>query len=263
MFSSLMRYTLTAALRDRIFLGFILIMLVIASISNFLGSATIVEQLSFSMVYKAGAMRLAGAISLVLFICFYIRRAYDSREIDFMVSRPVSRPMYVLSLAMSFMVIAAILACAIAGILYVSGVPDVAGWQIWSFSLLIEYILISLIAMFFAMVIKSAAGAALACFALYALGRMVGVLAGIADMPTDNQGLVIAGYFFDLISIFVPRFDLMGQTSWLVYGAAAVESDLTTTLKSIGLNWFLYAQGLVFGLLFILASIFDFTRKQF
>ena len=261
MFSSLMGYTLTAALRDRILLAFVLIMLIIASISNFLGSAAIVEQLQFSMVYKAGAMRLAGAVSLVLFICFYVRRAYDSREIDFLVSRPVSRPLYILSLATSFAVIAAALAVAISAAIYISGVPDVSGWQIWSFSLLIEYIVISMIAMFFAMVIKSAAG--LAGFALYALGRMIGVLSGIADMPTDNQGLVVAGYLFDLISVFVPRFDLMGQTAWLVYGAQAVAADMTDSLKAIGFNWFLYLQGLAFSLLFILATIFDFTRKQF
>ncbi len=263
MFWPLVKYTLTAAVRDRILLTFIILTLIIASLSNFFGSAAVVEQMEFALVYKAGALRLAGVICLVLFISFYIRRAFEAREVDFLLARPVSRAVYIFSHATSFVIIAAFLSAAIAIIVYLSGNPDFLGWQVWGFSIFIEFFIVSLVTLFFAMVITSAAGAAMAALALYALGRMIGTLSGIADMPSDHQALTWLSYFFDMISVFIPRFDLMGQTSWLVYGPEAFVGQLTTGLKAIGLVWFLYLQAFVFSALFIIASIFDFTRRQF
>ena len=55
-----------------------------------------------------------------------------------------------------------------------------------------------------------------------------------------------------LISMVIPRLDLMAQSSWLIYG----------TENSI--NWmFVIGQGIVFYALVFSATYIDFKRKQF
>ena len=68
------------------------------------------------------------------------------------------------------------------------------------------------------MVLSSAAGSALAALGFYALARMVGVLLSITSMPPANWFFAAIGSAMKLISITIPRLDMMGQTTWLVYG---------------------------------------------
>lgn len=259
-----------AALRDKILITFLILVLMIGSLSGFFGSATVTEQMDFALVYKAGSLRLAGVISLILFICFYMRRAFETKEVEYLLTRPVSRLQYILSHAASFALIGLFLAVLIAGVILVTGSPNIGGWALWTYSLAIEYVLMALIAMFFSLVVTSPAGSALICIAFYALARMIGTILGISNLPTDSLITEGLGYIMEVISIIVPRFDIMGQTSWLVYGkesASGFEIDRFAEsagyIKSIGLSWFLYLQALGFSVLLITASAYDFSRKQF
>ena len=66
----LVGYVLKAAIRDRLFLSLIVLVLVGVSLSIFLGGAAIVESNRFSLVFAASGLRLAGVMGLVLFIVF-------------------------------------------------------------------------------------------------------------------------------------------------------------------------------------------------
>ena len=55
-----------------------------------------------------------------------------------------------------------------------------------------------------------------------------------------------------VVSIFVPRLDIMGQTSWLIYG---VEGE-------VGFP-FLFLQGAIFSGLIFGAAYIDLNRRQF
>ncbi len=265
----IIKFVSLAALRDKILVTFFAIILIIASLSGFFGSALVTEQPDFALVYKGGGLRMAGIISLVLFVCFYVRRAFDTKEVEYLLTRPLTRLQYILSHSAAFALIAAVLAALIALIIFFTASPDTGGWMMWSYSLVIEFALMSLIAMFFALVVPSAAGAALICFAFYALARMIGVLLGISSMPADNDLMMALGKLMEVISIIVPRFDLMGQSEWLVYGTSQTggfEIDRwasSDAAKSIGLSWFIYLQAVGFSFLVITASVFDFSRKQF
>jgi hypothetical protein len=56
----------------------------------------------------------------------------------------------------------------------------------------------------------------------------------------------------DFISLFMPRLDLMAQTSWLVYGVG-VSAHIP----------FILTQTIVYSLVLVLASLIDLHRKQF
>lgn len=253
MFSwTVVRYVLTAAVRDRLILSFLLIAIVGASMSVFLGSAAITESDQFAVVFAGGVLRLFGMVGLVLFVVFYIRRAFDSKDVEILLSRPVSRVSFLLSHSAAFSILAFIVAvvvfltvCAIA--------PNSlgAGHGLWAFSLLVEYIIIVNVALFFAMVLPNAAIGSMVVFALYLLSRIIGQVLGIIDAGIAVSGFDVLANAMHIISLIVPRLDLMAQTSWLIYGP-----------DQIGYGFILF-QGIAYTALVILAALVDLVKRQF
>lgn len=248
---TLTQYALTAAFRDKLFISFLAIVAVGISLSIFTGSSAIIEKDQFSTVFAAGGLRMAGVMGLVLFIVFYIRRSFDHRDIDFLLSRPVSRITFVLSHSLAFTVLAAFMAFVIFTSVYLS-VPQKfhSGHMLWSVSLLIEFVIVTNIAFFFSMVLPSATMAALGVFGFYVFSRMIGHIMGIMEA---TPGYEMLDNLLSFISIFIPRLDLMGQTAWLLYGAEGGTGGLV----------FIIFQGVVFSTLVILATMIDLTRRQF
>src|SRR5690606_33353608 len=140
------------------------------------------------------------------------------REVEFMLSRPVSRMAFLFSHAAAFIVIAFCAASAVVLPLLYAGAPDLWGLVHWGISLAVEYAVMAVTALFFAMVLSSAAGSALAALGFYVLARLIGTLLGIAAQAPEKPVLQMLGRVMEVISIAVPRLDLMAQTSWLVYG---------------------------------------------
>lgn len=268
----LVQLVLTAAVRDRLVMTFLFMLVLATSMATFLGSSAVTEQDQFSLVYAAGSLRFLGVMCLVLFISFYIRRGFEHKEVEFLLSRPISRLNFILSHSLAFAILAIGIALITSIIILLSATPDLYGWSIWSLSFIIECILISMIAMFFAMVLSSAAGAALACFGFYVLARMMGVILGISNLPTSDIVDSFLGTIVEIISVFIPRFDLLAQTSWLVYGQDVLQhfdvdrfaSGFTASIvKSITVPIFVLLQGIIFGIFITICTAFDFIRKQF
>lgn len=250
----LVRYVLMAALRDRLALSLGILVIIGAALSVFLGSGALIERTQFSLVFTAGGLRFAGAVGLVLFTVFYIRRSFDNKDVEFLLSRPISRTSFILSHAIGFSMLATSLACVIG--LAVCGVVVQAvgpGHGLWVFSLIMEYIIIVNAVLFFAMVLQSAAGGAMAVFGLYVLSRLMGQLLGIASVADTMPGAAFLHGAMNIISMIVPRIDLMTQTSWLVY---------PDTDGGVGFS-FVAIQGVIYSGLLICAALVDLRHRQF
>ncbi len=268
----LVSYVLTAALRDRL-LGTLLLMIAAgAGLGVFLGSAAVTEQESFSTVFGAGGLRLLGVTGVVLFVCFYMRRAFDNKEVEFMLSRPISRLRYLFSHALAFIILSTFIALAVTLVLFMTGKPNPGGLVAWCFSVVGEYAVISVAALFFSIMLSSAAGSALATLGLYALSRMIGILIGITHQPAENLFFAVLNNVVELVSLVIPRLDLMGQTSWLVYGVEGAGglalrpgagSVATMISDMLGVGGFVALQSVIFVALLLLASAFDFIRREF
>ncbi|MCE7886328.1 MAG: hypothetical protein DYH13_02335 [Alphaproteobacteria bacterium PRO2] len=245
-------YVLTAALRDRLVMAMIITLVLGTSLAVFLGSAAIAEKQQFSLVFAGAGLRLAGILSLVLFTVFFIRRSFDARDVDFILSRPVSRMEFLLSYAIGLSLLALGMAAAQTLCLYILG-PNLFGpghlW--WAISLAAENIIMVNVALFFSMILSSAATAATAAAGFYILARLMGQLLGIVDAfgkPSFIYDLM--EYVLQGISAVMPRLDLMAQTSWLVYGQA-------------GPLDFILVQGAIFTVMIITAALIDLVRRQF
>lgn len=249
----LVRYVLTAALRDRLILVCVLSLVVGASLSLFLGSAALTEKAQFVQVFAASGLRLAGLLCLVLFVISYIRRSFETRDIDYLLSRPLGRVTFMISHAVAFSVLALCVATAVS-LAVIGAVPRTfgEGQVLWGVSLGIEYIVIANTAFFFSMVLPGVPSGAMAVTGLYVLARLIGQLLGIAAAYPDMPGAAFFSGIMNLISIFIPRLDLMAQSAWLVYGVD----------KTIGFG-FVFGQGAVFTILVVLAASVDLIRRKF
>lgn len=251
----LVKYVIKAGIRDKLFISLILLIVVGVSISFFMGSAAIIEKKDFASTFSAGGLRFLGAAGLILFVCFYIRRAFETKDVEFLLSRPISRPSFMIShaLALSLLAVSVGVMILLPMMIVQWGTFD-AGYLLWGVSIIVELILMANVALFFSMVLSSAVASALATFGFYVLARLMGVLLGIID---SGSGIPFVGrvidYIMQAISLIIPRLDLMGQTSWLVYG---VEDG------GVGFG-FVVMQGVVFLVLVSAASIVDLVRRQF
>lgn len=268
----LVKYVLTAAMRDKLMITLFLMIVLGAATAVFMGSASVTEAESFALVFGAGGLRFLAVMGVVLFCCFYMRRLFETKEVEFLLSRPISRMTFLLSHGLSFALLSAMIAAVVTLALSFLGKPDMVGLAVWGGSLVAELAIISIAALFFSMVVSSAAGSALATLGLYALARMIGTLLGIIALPPSGWGSAILGNVMQLISIFVPRLDMMGQTSWLVYGVEGsggikflpeAGSYALTLISHMGLAGFIALQGMVFVALLLAAAAHDFTRRQF
>lgn len=245
-------YVLTAALRDRLVMAMIITLVLGTSLAVFLGSAAIAEKQQFALVFTGAGLRLAGVLGLVLFTVFFIRRSFDARDVDFILSRPVSRVEFLLSYSAGLSVLALGMAAAQAFCLYVLGLKFFGpGHMAWSFSIAAENIIMVNVALFFSMILTSAATAATATAGFYILARLMGQLLGIIDAAGQTTFIYsVMENILQGISAVMPRLDLMAQTSWLVYGHAV---DVTPILL----------QGAIFTILIVTAALIDLVRRQF
>lgn len=248
----LTKYVLMAALRDRVVLSVLLLIAIGASLSVLLGSAAVIETDQFALVFASGGLRIAGAIGVILFVVFHMRRSFDSKDVDYLLTRPISRISFILSHAAAFSLIGTVIAL-VTGLAVIGMGPHMigGGHALWVFSLVVEFIIIANAALFFSMVLTSAAPAAMACLGFYVLARMMGQLLGIADQGAEIQVFELLFYVMEIISLIIPRLDLLAQTSWLVYG----EADIGFVFVAL--------QGVLYTALLILAAMVDLVRRQF
>lgn len=248
----LIRYVLTAAIRDRLVVSLLVLLAVGTSLSVFLGASAIAERGSFVNVFAGAGLRLAGVLGLVLFVVFFVRRSFESRDVEFLLSRPIGRITFLFSYAAAFSLIAIALGAATGLALWAINPNKMnEGLLLWTFSIMAENVIMVNTAFFFSMVLTSSATAAMVASAFYVLARLMGQLLGIIDASL-NEHLKVLDIIMQGISIVMPRLDLMGQTSWLIYGPDASVNMM-----------FVMAQGLIFSFLVLMASLVDLMRRQF
>ncbi len=253
MIGLLIKYILTAALRDRLLLSFVVLVGLGLSVSVFLGSAALTEKDQFSLVFAAGGLRIAGLLTLILFVVFYLRRSFETRDVEYILSRPISKFQFLLAHSLAFSILATFIAVVVtAAITLLSYQHIQLGHLLWGGSFWVELLVMANVALFFALFLSSAVTATLISFAFYVLSRLIGDILGIIEKPGESGTIAFLEKIMNLVSVFIPRLDLMGQTSWLLYGTGGA------------VNFpFLFMQGAVFCGLVLAAAYYDLSRRQF
>jgi len=248
------RYIVLIALRDRLFLGMVIGVFAVSYLSYVLGATALIEEQQTAITLAAGTSRFVVMLGLMVFVCFHIRRAFETREMDVQVARPIRRSTLVLGYFTGFMLVALALCAPL--ILAVALMQPVSwpGFAAFSVSLVCEALLAAMFAMFAAFTLKSPVNAVLASCAFYVLSRLMGFfLITLFNHPPFSSALArhISTTAIDVTSYVIPRLDLFAKSAWLHYGASAHE-------------WLLFgAQSLIFIPLLLCATMLDIRRKAF
>lgn len=248
------RYILLTAIRDWLFIALFIAMLFALGISSFLGTTALSEQQQMVISYSAGATRIILLIGLIVFVCFHVRRAFENREVELILSRPISRYTFVFSYWLGFAVLSLMIIIPMVLAIQIFTKTNFYGMLYWSFSIIMEAFIVVAFSLFISLILRSAVGSVLASFAFYFICRMMGfflvMIGNMYSNITELRWYMSKALYF--ISIFIPRFDLYGQSKWLIYGAAG-DGNL----------WVFILQSLIFIPFLLLMAFSDFRRKQF
>lgn len=248
-------YILLTAMRDWLFAGLLLGVLFAVMISSAMGDMAMLEPEQLKISYSAAASRLVLVIGMIVFTCFHVRHAFDSKEIDVFLSRPISRPNLVVSYWLGFSFVAVLLALPTIAVVQWVGPLSMQGFWLWSLTLVLELVLVVAAALFSSFTLKSGVSSVMATFGFYVLARMMGFF-----IATANSALLfrseemnnVSRWVMDHLAMVVPRLDFFAKTNWLVYGIADNAEIYNAVLQAV-----------IFILVLLAATVVDFRRKQF
>lgn len=252
---SVLKYILLTAVRDRLYIGLLIVLMGAFGISSVLGSTSLVEQAQTSIVYIAGSARMIFAIGMILFTCFYVRRSFDNKEVEFILSKSISRHNFIFAYLFGFILVALFVFIPIT-IALILAKANIIGLQFWLLSILIEIFILISFALLASLILKNAVSAILATLGFYILSRMMAFFVLTIEIPHQysdfNSWDRSMKAFLKFVSFIFPRLDLFAQSDWLIYGIKNYHDIIITSI-----------QGLIYIPLLIFMSFFDFNKKQF
>lgn len=259
--NSIVRFTLLTAIRDWLYIGIFLLALLSIALSIFLGGTALSEQGYMSTAYIGGTCRMIIIVGLILFVCFHVRRSFDNKEIELILTRPISRVNFIIAYYAGFALLSFTLIAPMFFVLHALGSMGVIwthsnGIMYWCFSFYYESLIMMAFALFCSLILQSAVSSVLASFAFYFMSRIFGFFLISMHNPVSLGHSTMLGriseQLLSIIGIFLPRLDMFAKSEWLVYGIEDYEIYLLFLSSS-----------LVYIPLLVAIGAFDFVRKQF
>ncbi|MBY0511316.1 MAG: hypothetical protein K2P94_14330 [Rhodospirillaceae bacterium] len=244
------RLVVITAFRDRFFSGLFLLLALSTALSIFLAGTALSEQLQMAIAFVAGAGRIVLVLGLTIFAAFHMQALFETREVEAILARAISRAQFVLAYWIGLSVLAIILAGAFAAVLWVIA-GATFGTFLWAITLLAECIVVVAVAVFAGLMLERATPTVMFTMGFYALARLMGFFVGIRETVENTAVNTVITRGLDVVLLFIPRLDLMAQTQWIIYGPESAD---------VG---FLALQVVLFLALVLLAATFDLSRKQF
>ena len=251
---AILKYILKNGVRDRLYIGIFISLIISFGVSVFLGSTMLVEQQQTTAVYIVGSSRVILAVGMILFVCLSMNRAFENKEIEFILSKAISRQQFVLAYLLGFFLTILLIFIPLSLAIFIITNADKIGLLIWAISLLLEIFLVITFALLVSLILKNSFSAIMSTFAFYLIARLMGMFVMAIDLPQDlalakNNFLAIILKFF---SVLFPRLDLFAQSSWLIYG-----------FKDHSQLPIIFIQFLIYFALLIFMAFHDFKNKQF
>lgn len=251
-------YIILNAVRNKLYIGLILFLLTAISLSIFLGSTAFIEEQQFTNAYIAGLSRIIIESGMIIFVCINIGKAFENKEIEFIISKSISREKFILSSIAGFLLSAILIIIPLILLILIICKVNYLGLFIWSTTIITETTIAISFALLSSLILKNSFSAIMASFGFYILSHLIGIFVmsiKIIDKVSDIKGqdtISLLKIMLKFISAILPRLDLFAQTKWLNYGI----TDFTV-LPIIAL------QALIYIPLMIAMACHDFKKKQF
>ncbi len=246
-------HTFYSAKRDKLVLGLLFAMVIGSFIAAFLGSTSLVENDQMRVIYSATICRYIIMIGMMVFISFHMKKLFENKEMDVMLSRIPSRSSIVIAFVTSFALVAFVVvgfAAAITMLVYLKNFVNILYWGV---TVALESLIVVSFTTFFCIVMRSPSLALLMTFATYMIGRIIGNFIAYIDISSANTSLLsISEVTLKTLSIVMPRLDLFGKTDIIIHSNYDLKGFLV-----------ILAQSLVYSMFLTLLGIFDMRRKEF
>lgn len=254
---SILKYVLLSGTRDKLYLGLFISLILTFSLSIFLGSTALVEEQQMTTAYIAGLSRGVLVIGATLFVCLSVNRAFENKEVEFIISKSISREQFILSYLLGFLIAILAIIVPLVIAIYIVTNADQFGLLIWALSLLSELMIMVCFSLLASLILKSYFSSIMASLGFYAISRLMGMFVMAINLPKDlttEVTLSVQSFSVALkfISIIFPRLDLFGQSSWLNYG-----------IFDYGKLQIILLQSLIYIPLMVAMAFHDFKKKQF
>lgn len=254
---TLFKFILLTGLRDKLYLSLLIILAGAFGLSNLVGFSALSEETQMQLVYFSFLSRVIIVCGMILFICFYINKEFEKKEIDFILSKPISRNTLILSYWTSFNLISLILIIPVAIVIAFFSHPNFLGLVWWFISVILELMLVSTFAIVSSLILGGAVVSVIATYAFYFICRMMGFFVYSISLPKNINVAVSSWTDFSesllkILSSVFPRLDLFGKSEWLIYGITDYNEIFLVLIQSV-----IY----IFLMLFI--AFYDFGKKQF
>ena len=251
----IIKYIFITSVKDWLFLGLLTALLGTFVLSSLLGYSSLVEENTMNMVIFSGISRLILVCGIVIFICFYINRSFENKEIPFILSKNISREKFIVCYYLSFNLIIQLLLLLVVLLIILFCNPNGLGLLQWYLTMVFELSIMVCFALAVSFIVKSFIFSVFSCVGFYVISRMMNFFVNALIYSGDT--VIMAGitkYSQKLLGIIcnlIPRLDLFSQTRWLVYGA---EWKIFTIIV---LQTIIYVPILLF------VVFYDFRKKQF
>lgn len=250
----IIKYILLTSLRNKLYLGVIFSLATCFFLGIFVGGTNIVEELQSSAVFIAGASRIIVIAGLAIFVCLNVAKLFDNKEIDFIISKAISRQKFILSFLVGYLISALLIVISLILALNLLANLDSNGALIWSLSLVSETLIVICFAFLCSLILENSLLAILATIAFYILSRMMGFFVMSINAPWEEsvRSPTIYEYVLKMLSVAFPRLDLFTQSKWLIYGVTDI-----VAVKIV------FVQALIYIPLLIFMAFYDIDRKEF
>lgn len=251
--ATIARYTLLEALRTRLPLLVLVVLLALLAASFFVESIAVAEGARFQAGFYAAGARLAGVFIVGIYVLVSITREFNDKGIDVALALDLPRSHYILGKLAGFTALAALVAIAAALPLAWLAAPQAA--LQWAASLGLELAIVVALALFCVITFGQITPAASFVLAFYLLARVLTAIRLMSAHPiagAETFSHEAMRFVIEALALVMPALDAWTQTAWLVNGHA----PWTVMLQLAG-------QSALYVALLASATMFDFHRKNF
>ncbi len=246
------RYTLLESSRNRVVWLLLLAFGAALGAASWLSAIAVTESSEIKSGVIGAGMRLFAVFLASLFVSTSMVKDFEEKRIYILLSLPMPRSLYYLGRLIGFSVFSLVMAALIGLFLLLYCEPVQV--LIWTLSLACELVLVSAFSLLCVLTFQQIVVALSVVAGFYWLARSIAALQLIGhgpliDLTELSQRFMV--WFVDAVAFLLPDLSLFTQSEWLIYGGGRFALLLP-----------ILAQGVIYALLLVAASLFDLYRKN-
>jgi len=249
--TTIARYTLLEALRNRLLWLLLILALGAVAVSGFLDALALTESRQLQAALLGAVLRLAAVFLIATFVVTSMAREASDKGLELLLALPMPRAVYLFGKLAGYAALAVLPAALFGALGLFFAPPAQAG--LWALSLLCECWIVAAFSVLCMLTLSQVLPALAAAFAFYLLARVVGALQllghGATLVAGASQRALNTG--IDGLSLLLPHFDQFTRSDWLVYHSG--------TGAELG---YVVAQTAIYVALMAAAALFDLYRKD-